>query len=55
MLIGRLEIYPIIIFLAPILNIRSVSKNIHSRKSVEAIKVLYVPFLVALFSTICTF
>lgn len=32
MLIGRLEIYPIIIFLAPILNIRSVSKNIHSRK-----------------------
>lgn len=32
MWIGRLEIYPIIIFLAPILNIRSVSKNIHSRK-----------------------
>ena len=32
MLIGRLEIYPIIIFLAPLLNIRSVSKNIHSRK-----------------------
>ena len=32
MLIGRLEIYPIIIFLAPLLNIRSVSKTIHSRK-----------------------
>ncbi len=32
MLIGRQEIYPIIIFLAPILNIRSVSKNIHSLK-----------------------
>ena len=32
MLIGRLEIYPIIIFLSPVLGIRNVSKSFHKRK-----------------------
>ena len=32
MLIGRLEIYPIIIFLAPVLGVRKVSKSFHKRK-----------------------
>ena len=31
MLIGRLEIYPIIIFLSPVLGIRNVSKSFHKR------------------------
>lgn len=31
MLIGRLEIYPIIIFLAPVLGVRKVSKSFHTR------------------------
>lgn len=32
MLIGRLEIYPIIIFLSPVLGLRSVSKSFRKRK-----------------------
>ncbi len=31
MLIGRLEIYPIIIFLSPVLGVRHVSKSFHKR------------------------
>ena len=31
MLIGRLEIYPIIIFLSPVLGVRHVSKSFHTR------------------------
>ena len=31
MLIGRLEIYPIIIFLSPVLGVRKVSKSFHTR------------------------
>lgn len=36
MLIGRLEIYPILIFLSPILGIRNVSKSFHKRNKRRA-------------------